>query len=316
MTSPPLPLVTIITSTYRHERYLKQTIDSVLSQDYPRVEYQVINDGSPDGTEGILRSYGDRIEWETQPNMGEVPTLNKALMRARGDLVGKLSSDDFLYPGAIRAVVDMFLRNPALVMVFPDFDLVDEEGTVLQTIHKPDLGIVDVVRHHLCLPGPGTLFRRELLDELGGFDTRYHIVFDMDFWWRCGLVGPFARVPITLAAVRQHSGSQSFAGGERMAAETASFVKRFFLQPNLPKTIRKVRREAMSNAFYAAGMQCSLSGDLKLPRLYLLKSLLYSPRNYLRAHNRIKLVNWIEVVLSPKAASFIRSVVSKTDLAR
>ena len=316
MTRSPLPLVTIITSTYRHERYLKQTIDSVLSQDYPKVEYLVINDGSPDGTEEILRSYGDRIVWETQPNMGEVPTLNKALMRARGDIIGKLSSDDFLYPRAIQEVVDRLSQDPALVMAFPDFDLVDEEGRVVQTIHKPDMGIVDVVRHHLCLPGPGTLFRRELIEELGGFDTRYRIVFDMDYWWRCGLVGPFARVPITLAAMRQHSGSQSFGGGERMAAETASFAKSFFLLPNLPTPIRKVRREALSNAFYAAGMQCAPSGNLKVSRSYLLRSFLYSPGNYFRPHNRIKLGNWIEVVISPGVASFIRSAVSKTNLAR
>jgi glycosyltransferase involved in cell wall biosynthesis len=214
------PLVSLVTSTYKQERYLREAIDSVLDQDYPYIEYIVINDGSPDGTEEILRSYGNKFYWETQTNMGETPTLNEGIHLAKGGLIAKLSSDDYLYPNAISELVQQFLSHPEYVVVYSDFDIVDENDHVVMKIQKPVYNFVDMIRNHLCLPGPGALFRKLIFEQLNGFDTQFQILFDMHFWWRAGLLGPLGRVPKSLSAFRQHRLSQSTTAGERMAEET------------------------------------------------------------------------------------------------
>lgn len=293
-----LPLVSIITSTYKHEQYIVETIDSVLSQDYPKIEYIIVNDGSPDRTEEILKSYGDKINWKTQKNMGETPTLNNAFRQAKGDLIGKLSSDDYLYPTAISEAVNLFLSRPELQVVYSDFDLVDENGEIFDHIQKPDYDLVEVVKNHWCLPGPGTLFRREIFEALGGFNTQYRILFDMDFWWRAGLIGPFARIPKSLSAFRQHRESQSSTGGERMASETVRLVETYFLNQNLPVDIKKVKHEALANAYYLAGMQCLQKNNINLSSNYLKRSLFYFPIGYLRKSYREKLNNIFLVFIS------------------
>lgn len=306
------PLVTIVTSTYNHAKYLKQAIDSVLNQDYPAIEYLVFNDGSPDRTEDILKSYGKQFYWETQPNMGETPTLNKAVRMAKGQFVGKLSSDDFLYPTAIREMVAEFLKQPNLVVVYSDFDLVDEDGIKYQLIQKPDFHPLDPIRKHLCLPGPGALFRKEVFDQLDGFDTQFRILFDMDFWWRASLIGPFARVPRSLAAFRQHRNSQSSMGGLRMSNETIQCVKKFYSLPNLPKRVKEIRGESFSSAYYSAAMQTILACQEKdVPRKMLMQSFLHAPISYLKMENRGKLIGWLDVMISPKIVSGIKKMIKK-----
>jgi len=310
--SNSLPLVTIVTSTYKQVRYLRKAIDSVLSQDYPAIEYRVINDGSPDGTEEILRSYGDRFYWETQPNLGETPTLNKAIQMAKGDLIAKLSSDDYLYPNAISEMVQKFIKNPELVVVYSDFDVVDEDDIVVMKIQKPDYNLTSMVKNHLCLPGPGAVFRKAIFEKLNGFDTQFQILFDMHFWWRAGLMGSFARVPKSLSAFRQHTLSQSSTGGEKMAEETIQCVENFFSLPNLPRSITRIKAEAFSNAYYSAGTQSSLGkSDLTMYRSYLRKSFLIAPYNYFRPSNRGKLITLIGVMISPKIVPLIKKVLRK-----
>jgi glycosyltransferase involved in cell wall biosynthesis len=307
-----LPLVSVVTSTYKQAKYLRKTIDSVLTQDYSNIEYLVINDGSPDGTEDILKAYGNQFYWETQPNQGEPSTLNKAIRMAKGNLIAKLSSDDYLYPNAISVLVEQFLQHPELVVVYSDFDIVDEEGRLVTEVQKPDYNFVGMIRNHLCLPGPGALFRKEIFEKLNGFDTQFKILFDMHFWWRAGLIGPFARVPKSLSAFRQHTLSQSSTGGEKMAEETIRCVENFYSLPNLPKTIIKAKAEAFSNAYFSAGTQYFLRNkDLSIHKTYLRKSFMMAPYNYFRPSNRGKLITFIDVMISPKIIPFIKKVVKK-----
>src|SRR5688572_17065204 len=90
------PLVSIVVPSYNHARYLGEAIDSILAQDYPKIELIVIDDGSTDGSPEILRGYGKRFHWELQTNQGQVATLNRGWMMSRGDIIGYLSADDVL----------------------------------------------------------------------------------------------------------------------------------------------------------------------------------------------------------------------------
>ncbi|PYQ26324.1 MAG: hypothetical protein DMF81_00015 [Acidobacteria bacterium] len=123
-----LPLVSIVTPSFNQGRFLRRTIESVLGQGYPRIEYIVCDGGSTDGSREILGSYGDRLRWDSQPDAGQSAALNRGFAGAHGEVFAYLNSDDLLRPGAVEAVVQHLARNAECDLVYGDADYVDEEG--------------------------------------------------------------------------------------------------------------------------------------------------------------------------------------------
>lgn len=282
-----LPLVSIITSTYNQAEYLEKAIESVINQDYPNIEYLVINDGSTDGTEEVLKKYDGKIYWETQPNMKEVPTINKALKIAKGEIIGKLSSDDYFYPGLISEVVKTFLMNEKIIVAYPDFDVVDQFGKFISG-HSVEYDFVKSVSKHICIPGVGAFFHRRLLNNVPGFDTSFSRVFDLLFWWQAGLQGPFYHIPKTLGAFRAHSESQTSQGGMVSAKETIRLINTFYSIENLPKEITRVKREAFGSAYGIASDYAARGKNAKIKTIeFFIKSVFYSPATLLPKYWRV-----------------------------
>jgi len=247
-------VVTIITPAYNRAGYLAETIDSVLSQDYPRIEYIVLDDGSTDGTPEVLARYGSRVRWETHPNMGETRTVNRGLALAHGDIVAVVNSDDPLLPGAVRAAVEVFLERPDVLVAYPDWSMIDADSKPVRTIRVPDFDYTFMVRRFRCIVGPGAFMRRRAVEEAGGRDVEYRFVADFDFWLRMGLLGPFARIPRVVATFRVHPNSSSVSQrGQAMAEEHVRLARRFFARADLPPAIRALEQEARSWAYYYAG---------------------------------------------------------------
>lgn len=275
------PLVTIITPTYNRADYLAETIESVLSQGYPNLEYIVLDDGSKDDTLSVLKQYEERIIWDRHPNMGEVRTVNKGFNMAQGEIIGVVNSDDPLLPDAIREMVEFMQDHPQVGVVYPDWDYVDANGKKFDHIHTFEYSYFNMLRWHHCMPGPGTFFRKEVVQALNGRDPQFRYVSDFDFWLRAGLITEFARIPKTLATFRMHPGSASSSQtNEHMAQEHVALVEKFFALPNLTDAIRKYRRESYSSAYYIAGCVCQ-SGDEQVRRDYFIKALSYAPLKYL-----------------------------------
>ncbi|MEO6626809.1 MAG: glycosyltransferase, partial [Burkholderiaceae bacterium] len=130
--------MSIVTPAYNQAEYLAETIDSVLLQDYPNIEYIVLDDGSTDATPQVLKHYGSKVRWERHENMGQARTLNKGWALSEGEIIGYLSSDDILYPGAIRTLVEKLESDVSIVCIFPDSDLVDHRSRVVkQKVCRP-----------------------------------------------------------------------------------------------------------------------------------------------------------------------------------
>ena len=280
--NPAQPLVTIVTSTYNQADYLDQAINSVLEQDYPNIEYRVFNDGSTDHTEAVLQKYTGKLYWETQPNMKENPTLNKGYKLAKGEIIGKLSSDDYYYPGLISAVVQAFNEHPEAIVVYPDFDVVDPAGKLIYTASS-EYDYIKSIREHLCLPGVGAFFRRRLLQYIpGGLDVSFRRVSDLLFWWQAGLYGPFIHIPRSLGAFRVHSASQTTQGGSLSANETLRLIDTFYALPDLPAEVLAVKNEAYASAWFVSAYYLSREKNAYLPTCYrLLKSFLKASPRYL-----------------------------------
>lgn len=277
-----LPLVTIITPAYNRGTLVAETIESVLGQDYPNLEYIVLDDGSSDDTLEVIKRYDGRLRWESHPNMGETRTVNKGFELANGEIIGVVNSDDPLLPGAVSKLVAALIDHPEVVVVYPDWLIIDEKGNALQEMSSPDFsGAVDMIRRHHCLPGPGAFFRRSVVGQMGGRDPRFRYVGDLEFWFRAVLGGPFRRVPETLVTFRVHSDSASMsAKGRVMAQEHIDMVEVFFARTDLPGEISPLRAEALSSAAFVAGCNCS-RWDIGTKLRYFAQALQLAPEKYL-----------------------------------
>lgn len=204
-----LPLVSIVTPTYNQAEFLAATLDSMLAQDYPNIEYIVLDDGSTDSTSTVLKRYNGRIHWAQHANVGQSRTLNKAWSKARGKYFGYLSSDDLLLPHAISTLVNALEMQPDSLVAYGDFDLIDAAGRRTGGVQSPEYNYQRMVEELICPPGPGAIFRRSLFDQIGGWNEELRKIPDFDYWLRAGRIGDFVRVPKVLAQYRVHEESMA-----------------------------------------------------------------------------------------------------------
>jgi glycosyltransferase involved in cell wall biosynthesis len=286
-----LPTVSIITPAYNRASLLDETILSVLSQDYPNLEYIVLDDGSTDDTLEVIKRHTPAVSCYSHRNMGETRTVNKGFEMSSGEIVGVVNSDDPLLPGAVSSAVNYLLANPDTVVVYPDWIMIDENGNKIREIITHDYDYLEMIRLHHCMPGPGTFFRRSVYEAIGGRDPAYRYVADFDFWLRAGLVGPFARLRRTLATFRHHSTSASVsARGLEMAREHLALVDAFFARDDLSDDVLKTKREAYSSAYYIAASVCgSCRRSTRLG--YYAHALLSCPEKYpLKYRRRLRAI--------------------------
>ena len=243
------PLVSIVIPSYNHARYLAAAIDSILAQDYPRIELIVIDDGSTDDSPEVLKRYGARFHWELQANRGQVATMNRAWHMSRGEVLGYLSADDLLLPGAVSAAVSCLRQNPDAVLSYCDFNLIDPDSRVVRRVRTPEFDYRKMVTDMICPPGPGAFFRRSAFESAGGWHTGFKQNLDYEYWLRLGLHGRFARIPEVLAAYRVHAGSQSFASTSQIQPdETVQIIEAYFASPLVPQDLRDAKAQALSMA--------------------------------------------------------------------
>jgi len=280
-TNSPL-LVSIVIPAYNLARYLGETIESILSQDYPNIEVIVLDDGSTDDTRRVLEKYAGRIYAESQPNMGQVNTMNKGWLMSKGDILGFISADDTLLPGAVGKAVARLAANPDAVLTYCDFNLIDANSRIIRRVTTPELSFADMLTKVVCPPGPGAFFRRSGYEATGLWDNSLKIMLDYDYWLRLGLKGPFLRIPEVLAQYRVHETSQTFAGvDEARAYEPVAIVARFFENRGLPESLRPLKKQALSNAHLICAQLNYRAGRYRLGNLNARKAFTLYPRNFL-----------------------------------
>jgi glycosyltransferase involved in cell wall biosynthesis len=275
-----LPLVSIVTPAYNRASYLDETIRSVLEQDYPNMEYVVLDDGSTDNTRDLLGQYSGRLIWETHPNMGEHRTVNKGWTMTHGEILAVVNSDDTLLPGAVSAAVAFMQARPDILVAYPDWNDVGPKSEFLAHVHVPEYDYLFMLKHCLGVVGPGAFMRRRAFDLAGVRDPSFKWLADFEYWLRLGLYGQFAHIPMTLATWRVHGGSAWASGsGKAMADEFVRVLDKLYARPDLPPPVRGVRREAYGSAHYCAAMT---AGEAHWEaRKHCLRSILYHPHLFL-----------------------------------
>lgn len=241
--------VSIVTPSYNQAEFLEETIRSVLGQDYPAIEYIVVDGGSTDGSVEIVKRYADRLAWwVSEPDGGQTAALNKGFARANGDYVGWINSDDTLLPGAVSTAVAALEARPDAALAFGDAVVVDEQGGRLRLFKAEDLDVREMLRR--CrdpIVQQGSLIRRDALDVVGGVDESLHTCFDFKLMIALGLRYPSVRIDEPLGTYRLHPASKSMSDAARWAADFQRMYADVFAH-ELPAEIRAVEREARSRA--------------------------------------------------------------------
>lgn len=183
-----LPLISVITPSYNQGKYVQQTIESVLAQNYPCVEHIVVDGGSSDNTVSILRRY-PHLKWLSEPDHGQADALNKGLKMATGDVIGWVNSDDFYAHGVFHRISETFTDKSVGWIVGDVVNYYDgskcEEYIASETVTYEAL-----VRNPDLVRQPGVFFRKELLQHAGGWNRDLYMVMDLDLWFRLLQIAP------------------------------------------------------------------------------------------------------------------------------
>jgi glycosyltransferase involved in cell wall biosynthesis len=223
-----LPTISLVTPSLNQGRFIRRTIESVLAQDYPGLEYFVQDGASKDGTLGILSEYGGRVSYLSEPDRGQAHAINKGLRRAHGEVLGYLNSDDVLRPGTLQAVGEAFAARADVVFVWGRASYIDAEGqTVSAYLVRSDA--LSRLSESCLIAQPAAFFRRRVWEEVGGFDETLHHTLDYDYWFRiverfgpsCGLF-----LDRELAGARLHEDAKTVAAFDRALDEIFDLVKR------------------------------------------------------------------------------------------
>jgi len=225
----PLPLVTIVTPSLNQGRFIRDTIESVLSQSYPSIEYSVMDGGSTDETRSILAEYAGRLKWISEPDRGQANAINKGWHQAHGTILAYLNSDDTYLPHAVERAVASLLEHPEAAGVYGEGNHTDEAGRVLERYPTEPFSLERLAQTcFICQP---TVFlRRETVERVGYLDESLRYSMDYDLWIRIARVAPLLYVPEHWATTRLHADTKTL--GQRVAAhaEILKTVYRHFGQ--------------------------------------------------------------------------------------
>ena len=189
-------LVSIVTPSFNQARYLEATLRSVLEQDYPAIEYIVMDGGSTDGSSAILERYSERLAgWVSEKDRGQTDAINKGFARAKGDVLAWLNSDDTYNPGAVRAAVEALQRNPQAGMVYGDANYIDENGQVIGRFPAAQTDYARLRRGYVHVPQQAAFWRAELWRKVGPLDPSFYFAMDYDLWVRLAALAPLLYVP-------------------------------------------------------------------------------------------------------------------------
>jgi len=246
------PVLTIITPVYNGEKYISETINSVVNSDiiYP-YEYIVLDDGSDDSTLAILEGFEKKIKIFSHKNVGESSTVNRGIEIASGEFILVLSADDpLLTSDLINRACKILIENSSIVAIYPDWKIIDQSGKTIRNKILREFTDELLIGRCQCLPGPGTLFRRDKALQVGGRRANWKFVGDYDFLLRLSRVGKIVRLPGVLAQWREHQSSTSILQRDKsMAMERINVIENFLLENNISQDLC---RKALGNAYYLA----------------------------------------------------------------
>jgi glycosyltransferase involved in cell wall biosynthesis len=212
-----LPLVSIVTPSYNQGQYLEDTIRSVLAQDYPRIEYLVVDGASKDNSAEIIHRYADRLAWwVSEKDKGHADALNKGFDHASGEILAWLNSDDTYTTATVVSEAAGFLQaNPDVGMVYAGANLTDDRGNLIGFFPARQTSYRAMLRGSVHIPQATTFFRADLYRQVGPLSLSLFFGFDYDLWVKLAKVSEVRYLPRVWANFRLHEAGKSVANDDR-----------------------------------------------------------------------------------------------------
>jgi len=221
MTAPKSPVISLVTPSFNQATFLAATLDSVLSQDYPCLDYIVVDGGSTDGSRDLIASRANRLAWWcSEPDGGLYAALNKGFAHTTGEIMGWLNSDDLHFPWTLRTVGEIFAR-------FPEIDWLSSLAPSTWSPAGHSLGVASIdgfsrtaffdggylpggTRHYGWIPQESTFWRRSLWEKAGArLDASLRLAGDFELWARFYQHAELTGTPSPLGGFRTHAGQKS-----------------------------------------------------------------------------------------------------------
>ena len=210
------PRVSIVTPSFNQAHFIEETIRSVLDQDYPNLEYIIVDGVSTDGSVEIIKKYAHRLAWwVSEPDRGQTDAINKGFAHATGDILAWLNSDDTYVPGAIAEAVAFLQQHPEAGMVYGDANLTDEAGRVIGRFPAQQTDYRKLRRGSVHIPQQASFFHADLWKRVGPLDPTFYFAMDYDLWVRLAKLAPLQYTPRLWANFRLHGGGKTLIADDR-----------------------------------------------------------------------------------------------------
>jgi len=250
------PLVTIVTPSFNQASYVEETIQSVLKQTYPYVEYIIVDGGSEDGSLEIIKKYAPKLaHWVSEKDRGQTDAINKGFALAKGEVLAWLNSDDTLLPNAVEDAVEYLSTHPQTGLVYGDTNYIDEKSKVIGRFPAAQTDLTRLRRGYVHIPQQASFFHKSIWDQVGPLDTDFFFAMDYDLWVRFARVSELKYIPRIWANFRLHSDTKTITADDQCwpemlkvhyrdgGSKLAPIVVKYYLRKLAAPLIRWRRRK-------------------------------------------------------------------------
>lgn len=224
--SSPLKL-TIVTPSFNQQAFIDATIQSVMSQDYPHIQYIVMDGGSTDGTVELLKQHGEKFRWISQVDKGQTDAIARGFAMGDGEILTWVNSDDTLEPGAVSRAMQYLADHPEVDLVYGDAAFIDQQGRfIAECAHVEPFDRHRLLHYSDFIVQPAAFFRRSALEQAGGLDITLHWAMDYDLWLKLTKNGKAVYLPGRLANYRWLGDNKTASGGSGRLVEVLAVAQR------------------------------------------------------------------------------------------
>jgi glycosyltransferase involved in cell wall biosynthesis len=207
--------------------YIEQTVASVLSQDYQRIEYVVVDGGSTDDTLKILRHYEGKLRFSSGPDSGPADAINRGFRMSTGSIFAWLNADDTYLPGAVSAAVEYLVNRPQAGAVYGDAHWTEADGSIIAPYPTRDFDAA-LLREECFICQPACFMRRDTFEHASMLNPALQYAFDYDLWIRASLSSTFDRIAKPLATSRMHRGNRTLGQRRHIFLESMAVLRQHY----------------------------------------------------------------------------------------